>query len=210
MDTPGHADFGGEEDRHQGAVMERLGDRRGELRDLVPDGRGRVRLDFLIPARGLIGFQTEFRTMTAGSGIMHHIFDRYGRHVPGAIGSRPSGVLISNATGKTVAYALFNLQERGKMFVGPGEKVYAGQIVGKHVRPNDLTVNPMKGKQLSNVRAAGKDDNVLLAPPVRLTLEQALEFIDDEELVEITPKAIRLRKEHLAESRRKQEARKQA
>jgi len=198
------------EEQHQGAVMERLGERRGELRDMAPDGRGRVRLDFLIPARGLIGFQTEFRTITAGSGIMHHVFDHYGRHVPGAIGSRPSGVLISNATGKAVAFALFNLQDRGKMFVAPGEEVYEGQIVGEHTRANDLTVNPLKAKQLSNVRAAGKDDNVLLSPPTRLTLEQALEFIDDEELVEITPAAIRLRKEYLVESRRKQEARKRA
>ncbi|HSH40625.1 MAG TPA: translational GTPase TypA [Arenicellales bacterium] len=198
------------EEQHQGAVMERLGERRGELRDMQPDGRGRVRLDFLIPARGLIGFQTEFRTLTAGSGIMHHVFDHYGPWRPGAIGSRPSGVLISNATGKAVAYALFNLQDRGKLFVGPGEPVYEGQIVGEHVRANDLTVNPLKAKQLSNVRAAGKDDNVLLSPATRLSLEQALEFIDDDELVEITPEAIRLRKEHLAEGRRRQEARKQA
>jgi len=198
------------EEQHQGAVMERLGQRKGELMDMAPDGRGRVRLDFLIPARGLIGFQTEFRTITAGSGIMHHVFDHYGRHVPGAIGSRPSGVLISNAAGKAVAYALFNLQERGRLFIAPGEDVYEGQIIGEHARANDLTVNPMKAKQLSNVRAAGKDDNVLLTPAVRLTLEQALEFIDDDELVEITPRAIRLRKEHLLESRRKQEARKQA
>ncbi|MDZ7839807.1 MAG: translational GTPase TypA [Gammaproteobacteria bacterium] len=198
------------EEQHQGAVIERLSERRGDLRDLQPDGRGRVRLDFMIPARGLIGFQTEFRTITAGSGIMHHVFDHYGPHRPGAIGSRPSGVLIANATGKAVAYALFNLQDRGRLFVGPGDPVYEGQIVGEHVRPNDLTVNPLKAKQLSNVRAAGKDDNVLLTPPTRLTLEQALEFIADEELVEITPAAIRLRKEFLAESRRKQEARKQA
>jgi GTP-binding protein len=198
------------EEQHQGAVMERLGERRGELRDMAPDGKGRVRLDFLIPARGLIGFQTEFRTITAGSGVMHHVFDHYGPYRPGAIGARPSGVLISNATGKAVAYALFNLQERGKMFVGPGDDIYEGQVVGEHVRPNDLTVNPLKGKQLTNIRAAGRDDNVLLTPPVRLTLEQALEFIDDDELVEITPKAIRLRKEHLSEGRRKQEARKRA
>jgi len=198
------------EELHQGAVMERLGERRGELTDMAPDGKGRVRLDFMIPARGLIGFQTEFRTLTAGTGIMHHVFDHYGRLVPGAIGSRPSGVLISNAAGKAVAYALFNLQERGKLFIAPGETVYEGQIIGEHARSNDLTVNPMKAKQLSNVRAAGKDDNVLLTPPVHLTLEQALEFIDDDELVEITPGAVRLRKEYLLESRRKQQARKQA
>ncbi|MGA8260130.1 MAG: translational GTPase TypA [Arenicellales bacterium] len=198
------------EEKHQGAVMERLGERRGELRDMLPDGKGRVRLDFMIPARGLIGFQTEFRTLTAGSGVMHHVFDHYGPYRPGAIGARPSGVLISNITGKAVAYALFNLQERGKMFVGPGDEIYEGQIVGEHVRANDLTVNPMKGRQLTNIRAAAKDDNVLLTPPVRLTLEQALEFIDDDELVEITPKAIRLRKAHLSEGRRKQEARKRA
>jgi len=198
------------EEQHQGAVMERLGERRAELKDMARDGRGRVRLDFLIPARGLIGFQTEFRTVTAGTGIMHHVFDHYGRFVPGAIANRPSGVLISNATGKAVAYAIFNLQERGKMFISPGEDIYEGQIVGEHARSNDLTVNPMKGKQLTNVRAAAKDDNVLLTPPVKMTLEQAMEFIDDDELVEITPKAIRLRKEHLAESRRKQESRKRA
>jgi len=198
------------EEQHQGAVMERLGERRGELRDMLPDGRGRIRLDFVIPARGLIGFQTEFRTMTAGSGIMHHVFDHYGPYRPGAIGSRSSGALISNAAGKAVAYALFNLQDRGRLFIGPGEAVYEGQIIGEHARSNDLTVNPMKAKQLSNVRAAGKDDNVLLTPPTRLTLEQALEFIDDDELVEITPAALRLRKEHLAESRRRQEARKRA
>jgi len=198
------------EEQHQGAVIERLGERRGDLRDMQPDGRGRVRLDFMIPARGLIGFQTEFRTLTAGSGILHHVFDHYGPYRPGTIGARPSGVLISNTAGKAVAYALFNLQERGRLFIAPGEPVYEGQIIGEHLRPNDLTVNPMKAKQLSNVRAAGKDDNVLLTPATRLTLEQALEFIDDDELVEITPAAIRLRKEHLAESRRKQESRKQA
>jgi len=198
------------EELHQGRVMERLGERRGDLKDMQPDGRGRVRMEFLIPARGLIGFQSEFRTVTAGSGIMHRVFDHYGPHRPGAIAPRPSGVLISNATGKSVAYALFNLQERGKMLIGPGEDVYEGQVVGEHIRPNDLTVNVLKGKQLTNVRAAGKDDNVQLTPPTRLTLEQALEFIDDDELVEITPKAIRIRKEHLSESRRKQVARQRA
>jgi GTP-binding protein len=198
------------EEKHQGAVMERLGERRAELHDMLPDGKGRVRLDFVIPARGLIGFQTEFRTITAGSGVMHHVFDHYGPRRPGAIAARPSGVLISNTTGKAVAYALFNLQERGRMFVGPGDEIYEGQVVGEHARTNDLTVNPMKGRQLTNIRAAAKDDNVLLTPAVRLTLEQALEFIDDDELVEITPKAIRLRKAYLSEGRRKQEARKRA
>lgn len=198
------------EEQHQGAVMERIGERRGEMTDMQPDGRGRVRLDFMIPARGLIGFQTEFRTLTTGSGIMHHVFDHYGPYRSGRIGARPSGVLIANSTGKTVAFALFNLQDRGRLFVAPGEAVYEGQVVGEHARANDLTVNPLKGKQLSNVRAAGKDDNVLLTPATRLTLEQSLEFIDDAELVEITPAAIRLRKEHLTEGRRKQEARKLA
>lgn len=198
------------EERHQGKVMERLGERRADLRDLQPDGRGRVRMDFLIPARGLIGFQSEFRTLTAGTGLMHRVFDHYGPHRPGAIAERPSGVLISNGTGKAVAFALFNLQERAKMFIGPGDEVYEGQVIGEHVRPNDLTVNPLKGKQLTNIRAAGKDDAIQLTPATRMTLEQALEFIDDDELVEITPKAIRLRKAHLSESRRKQVARKQA
>jgi len=198
------------EERHQGAVMERLGERRGDLKDMLPDGRGRVRLDYLIPARGLIGFQTEFRTATAGTGIMHHVFDHYGPHRPGGIAQRPSGVLISNGHGKAIAYALFNLQERGKLFVAPGDPVYEGQIIGEHARPNDLTVNPMKAKQLTNIRAAAKDDNVLLTPATRLTLEQALEFIDDDELVEITPKAIRLRKAHLSENERKREARQRA
>jgi GTP-binding protein len=148
--------------------------------------------------------------MTSGTGLLHHVFDRYAPVKSGPLAQRPKGVLISNGTGKALAYALFNLQERGKLFVGPGEPVYEGQIVGEHVRANDLTVNPLKAKQLSNVRAAGKDDNVLLTPATRLSLEQALEFIDDDELVEITPEAIRLRKEHLAEGRRRQEARKQA
>jgi len=198
------------EDRHQGAVIDRLNQRRGELQDMAPDGRGRLRLDFLIPARGLIGFQTEFRTMTAGSGIMHHVFDHYGPCRPGRIGARGSGALIANSTGTAVAYALFNLQDRGRLFIGPGDKVYEGQIIGEHARANDLTVNPLKGKQLSNVRAAGKDDNVLLTPPVRFSLEQALEFLDDDELMEVTPAAVRLRKEHLTEGRRRQAGRAQA
>jgi GTP-binding protein len=198
------------EEQHQGKVIERLGERRGDLRDLQPDGRGRVRMEFKIPARGLIGFQSEFRTITAGTGLMHRVFDQYGPHSPGAIAARPSGVLISNSKGKAVGFALFNLQDRARMFIGPGDEVYEGQVIGEHVRPNDLTVNPLKGKQLTNVRAAGKDDAIQLTPATRLTLEQALEFIDDDELVEITPKAIRLRKEFLSESQRKQVARKRA
>ncbi len=187
----------------QGAVMEALGARRGELRDIQSDGKGRVRLDYLIPARSLIGFQTEFLTITSGSGLIYHVFDHYGPAVPGDIARRPNGVLIANGTGKTLAYALFNLQERGRLFVAPGEEVYEGQVVGIHSRANDLTVNPLKAKQLTNIRAAGKDDNVLLSAPLRLSLEQALEFIEDDELLEITPAHIRIRKRHLKEHERK-------
>jgi GTP-binding protein len=195
------------EERHQGAVMELLGTRKGELQDMVPDGKGRVRLDYVIPARGLIGFQTEFLTATSGTGLLHHVFDHYGPYRAGALGSRQHGVLISNATGKALGYALFNLQERGRLFAGPGEEVYEGQIVGIHSRGNDLTVNPLKAKQLTNIRAAGSDENILLTPPMRLTLEQALEFIDDDELVEVTPAAIRVRKKHLKEQDRRRAAR---
>lgn len=195
------------EEAYQGAVMEKLGERKGELRDLRPDGKGRVRLDYIIPARGLIGFQNEFRTLTAGTGILHHVFDHWGPHQSGAIAQRKNGVLIANGTGKALAYALFNLQERGRLMVGHGADVYEGQVVGIHARNNDLTVNPLKAKQLTNIRAAGKDDSLILTPELRFTLEQALEFIDDDELVEITPKAIRVRKKLLLEHERKRASR---
>jgi len=195
------------ESRHQGAVMEALGERGGELQDMRPDGAGRVRLDYRVPSRGLIGFQSEFRSATSGTGLLHHVFDRYGPVRSGPLAQRANGVLIANGTGKALAYALFNLQERGRLMVGPGDEIYEGQVVGIHSRDNDLTVNPMKAKQLTNIRAAGKDDNVQLSSPVRLTLEQALEFIDDDELVEITPAAIRIRKRFLKEHERKRAAR---
>lgn len=195
------------EEQHQGGVMEKLGLRKGELRDMMPDGKGRVRLDYVIPARGLIGFQTEFLTLTSGTGLLHHIFDHYGPVKKGEIGGRINGVLIANGMGKSVAYALFSLQERGRLLIGPGEEVYEGQVIGIHSRDNDLVVNPLKEKQLTNVRASGADENILLTPPIRLTLEQALEFIDDDELVEVTPKAIRVRKKMLKEPDRKRAAR---
>ena len=198
------------EEKHQGAVMERLGERRADMKNMVPDGNGRVRLDFIIPARGLIGFQTEYRTITGGTGLMYHNFDHYGPYQPGAIAARNNGVLISNGTGKALAYALFALQERGRLFIDAGVSVYEGQIIGLHSRSNDLTVNPLKGKQLTNVRAAGKDDALLLTPPVKMSLEQAMEFIEDDELLEVTPEAMRLRKRHLLESERKRESRKSA
>ena len=190
------------EDAHQGGVMEALGGRRGELLDMQPDGRGRVRIDYRIPARGLIGFQNEFMNLTRGTGIMTHVFDEYGP-VKGEIPGRRNGVLVSQETGEAVAFALFNLQERGRLFVSPGEKVYEGMIVGINSRDNDLTVNPLKAKKLTNIRAAGKDDNVLLTPPIRLTLEYAVEFIDDDELVEVTPQSIRIRKRFLKAHERK-------
>ena len=195
------------ESEHQGGVMEMLGIRKGELSDMIPDGRGRTRLDYSIPARGLIGFRTEFMTATAGSGLIYHTFSHYGPRKPGAIGSRVNGVLVANAMGKSLAYALFNLQERGRLFVGHGEDIYEGMIVGIHSRGNDLTVNPLKAKQLTNIRAAGTDENLVLSPPQRMTLEQALEFIDDDELVEVTPKTIRLRKKALKEVDRRRAAR---
>ena len=195
------------EDPYQGAVMEQLGGRRGELQNMVPDGRGRVRLDYIIPARGLIGFQSEFRTVTAGTGLLFHVFDHYGPCREGAISPRHNGVLISNGTGKALAYALFNLQERGRMIIDPGMEVYEGQVVGVNNRPNDLTVNPMKAKQLSNIRTVLKDENVQLDSPWDMTLEQALEFIEDDELVEVTPENIRIRKLHLKEHERKRAGR---
>jgi GTP-binding protein len=195
------------EEMHQGAVMQALGERRGELRDMQPDGRGRVRLDYLIPSRGLIGFQTEFLTLTSGTGLLYHVFDHYGRAQQGPIAKRRKGAMISNSTGKVLGYALFNLQERGRMLVAPGEEVYEGQVVGIHARENDLTVNPLKAKQLTNIRAAGSDENILLTPPVRFSLEQALELIEDDELVEVTLTAIRIRKRHLKEHERKRAGR---
>ncbi|MBL3527268.1 MAG: translational GTPase TypA [gamma proteobacterium endosymbiont of Lamellibrachia anaximandri] len=195
------------EELHQGTIMEALGARKGELKDMVPDGQGRVRLDYVIPSRGLIGFQTEFMTSTSGTGLMYHVFDHYGPAQHGGIAPRKNGVLISNGQGKVLGFALFNLQERGKMFASPGDEVYEGQLVGIHARANDLVVNPLKGKQLTNVRASGKDDAIMLTPPLKFTLEQALEFIEEDELVEITPSAIRLRKKHLKEHERKKVAR---
>jgi len=194
------------DESHQGSVMEALGTRRGELQDMASDGRGRVRLDYRIPARGLIGFQGEFLRLTRGTGLMSHVFDDFApmkEDVP----ARRSGVLISAEAGTAVAYALWKLQERGRMFVTPGEKIYEGMIIGIHSRENDLVVNPAKTKQLTNIRAAGKDDAILLTPPVELTLESAVEFIDDDELVEVTPQSIRLRKRALKESDRRRAAR---
>jgi GTP-binding protein len=194
------------EDTNQGAVMEELGRRRGDLQDMQPDGHGRVRLEYRIPARGLIGFQSEFMTMTRGTGIMAHVFDDYApakADMPG----RRNGVLISAEQGEAVAYALWKLEDRGRMFVSPGDKLYEGMIIGIHSRDNDLVVNPIKGKQLTNVRASGTDEAVRLTPPVRLTLESAVEFIDDDELVEITPLSIRMRKRYLTEIERKRAAR---
>ena len=195
------------ESDYQGAVMERLGERRGELQNMQLDGKGRVRLDYIIPARGLIGFQSEFRTLTAGTGLMFHVFDHYGPYHRGDISKRNNGVLISNGTGKALAYALFNLQERGRMIIEPGVDVYEGQVIGVHSRSNDLTVNPLKAKQLTNIRTQMKDDALQMAAPMKLTLEQALEFIEDDELVEVTPEAIRIRKIHLLEHERKRASR---
>ncbi len=193
------------EDTHQGGVMEELGRRRGELQDMQPDGKGRVRLEYRIPARGLIGFQGEFLTLTRGTGLASHVFDDYGP-MAGSMGERRNGVLISQNDGEAVAYALWNLQDRGRMFVSPGDALYEGMVIGIHTRDNDLVVNPIKGKQLTNVRASGTDEAVRLIPPIQLTLESAIEFIADDELVEITPKTIRLRKRHLKEHERKRAA----
>ncbi|HXD83344.1 MAG TPA: translational GTPase TypA [Rudaea sp.] len=191
------------EEQFQGAVMERLGTRRGQLKNMEPDGRGRVRLEYLIPARGLIGFQTEFRTVTAGTGLMFHVFDHYAARSEGAIAKRQNGVMISNGTGMAPAYSLVSLQERGRLLIDEGAQIYEGQLVGIHAKDNDLTVNALRAKQLTNIRAAGKDENVQLTPAIRMSLEQALEFIEDDELVEVTPKAVRLRKKHLTENDRK-------
>lgn len=193
------------EDRHQGAIMEQIGIRRGELKNMVPDGKGRVRLDYVIPTRGLIGFHTEFLTLTSGTGLMHHVFDHYGPVVTGKVASRTNGVLIANGQAASLAYALFNLQERGRMVIGPQTDVYEGMIVGIHSRENDLVVNVAKAKQLTNIRAAGTDENIVLVPHIKMTLEQALEFIEDDELVEVTPETIRLRKKRLKENERKRD-----
>jgi GTP-binding protein len=197
-------DFG---EDYQGAVMNRLAERKGELVSMLPDGRGRVRLDYRIPARGLIGFRTEYLTATAGTGLLHHVFDRYDDRAPGKIGQRNNGVMVSVVNGKALAYSLFNLQERGNLLIGHGEAVYEGMIVGVNKRNNDLPVNPTKGKQLTNIRAAGSDENIVLTPPLRYSLEQALEFIDDDELLEVTPASIRLRKKLLTEGERRRNAR---
>ena len=191
------------ESQHQGTVMEKLGLRKGDLLNMEPDGKGRVRLEYMIPSRGLIGFRTEFLTATAGTGLLYSTFDHYGPMKKGEVASRVNGVLISNGLGASVAYAIFNLQERGRMFIGPGEELYEGMVIGIHSRDNDLVINAMKGKQLTNMRASGSDENVILVPPIRLSLEQSLEFIDDDELVEVTPNHLRLRKRFLKETDRK-------
>ncbi|MBD2809591.1 ribosome-dependent GTPase TypA [Xenorhabdus sp. Vera] len=195
------------EEQHQGDVMQGLGERKGEMRDMLPDGKGRVRLDYVIPSRGLIGFRTEFMTMTSGTGLLYATFSHYDDIRPGEIGRRLNGVLISNGQGKAVAYALYGLQERGKLFLGHGTEVYEGQIIGIHSRSNDLTVNCLTGKKLTNVRASGTDEATTLSPHIKKTLEQALEFIDDDELVEVTPQSIRLRKRHLTENDRRRASR---
>ncbi|MCE7033279.1 translational GTPase TypA [Lysobacter sp. GX 14042] len=195
------------DEQYQGNVMGRLGERKAILQNMEADGKGRVRLEFIIPARGLIGFQTEFKTLTAGTGMMFHVFDHHGPRSSGEVGQRQNGVLISNATGPSPAYAQIAMQERGRLMIDPGQEIYEGQIVGIHAKDNDLTVNALRGKQLTNFRASGKDDDEGLVPPVRFSLEQALEFIDDDELVEITPKAIRLRKKHRTEVDRKRASR---
>jgi GTP-binding protein len=195
------------EEQHQGPVMERLGERHGEIKDIAPDGRGRVRLDYLIPTRGLIGFRSEFLTVTSGTGLIYHAFDSYGPRVAGDLGRRVNGALVSTATGKAVAYALFSLQERGRLFVGHNTDVYEGMVIGIHSRGNDLCVNPLKTKQLANIRAAGSGENIILVPPIATTLEFSLEFINDDELVEVTPKSIRVRKKFLKEHERKKASR---
>lgn len=195
------------EEQHQGAIMEALGVRRGDLKNMVPDGKGRIRLDYIIPARGLIGFRSEFMTMTSGTGILTSIFDHYGEVKAGEVQSRVNGVLVSNVKGKSLAYALFNLQERGRLCIEANVDVYEGQVIGIHSRGNDLTVNPTKAKQLTNVRASGTDEATILNPPIRMTLEQALEFIEDDEQVEVTPNFIRIRKKLLIEHERKRASR---
>jgi GTP-binding protein len=198
------------EEDYQGAVMGRLAERKGELLNMQPDGIGRTRLEYRIPARGLIGFRTEYLTATAGTGLIYHVFDGYDRRVPATIGQRNNGVLVSKIAGKALAYALFNLQDRGRLFIGHGVEVYEGMLIGIHQRQNDLVVNPTKAKQLNNIRTHLADESLVLSPPIRFSLEEALEFIDDDELVEVTPASIRLRKRQLTEVQRKREARQQA
>jgi len=195
------------EEQHQGSIMEKLGERGAALSDMVPDGKGRVRMDFVIPSRGLIGFRTEFLTSTQGTGLIYSVFDHYAPVKEGNFGKRNNGVLIANGVGKAVGFALFNLQERGRMFVGHGDEVYEGMVIGIHSRDNDLVVNPLKGKQLTNVRASGTDEAISLTPPIRMSLEQALEFIGDDELLEVTPKSLRVRKKLLLEHERKRASR---
>jgi GTP-binding protein len=198
------------EDSHQGGVMEELGRRKGEMLDMASDGRGRTRLEYRIPARGLIGFQGEFLTLTRGTGLMSHVFDEYAPVREGSLGERRNGVLISQDDGAAVAYALWKLQDRGRMFVKPGDALYEGMIIGIHSRDNDLVVNPIKGKQLTNVRASGTDEAVRLVPAIQMSLEYAVEFIDEDELVEVTPQSIRLRKRHLKEHERRRASREAA
>ncbi len=195
------------DEQHQGSIIEELGNRRAEMRDLMPDGKGRVRMEFLVPTRGLIGFRSLFLSLTSGSGLMTHVFDHYGDYKDSELAKRNNGVLVSMVKGKTLAYALFNLQDRGRLFIEPNTEVYEGMIVGLHARDNDLVVNPTKAKQLTNIRASGSDENILLTPPVLHSLEQAMEFIADDELIEITPKNIRLRKRYLTENERKRMSR---
>jgi len=195
------------EEQYQGAVMEMLGPRGGDLKDMMPDGKGRVRIDYIIPARGLIGLRTDFLTATSGTGLIYNVFDHYGPIHKSTLGNRKNGVLIANGKGQSVAFAIFNLQERGQMLLGPGVETYEGMIVGIHSRNNDLVVNILKGKQLTNVRASGKDDAIALTPPIIFSLEQALEFINDDELVEVTPLNIRIRKKKLLEHERKRDNR---
>ena len=191
------------EEAHQGSIMEEMGNRRAEMTNMVPDGKGRVRLEFIAPARGLIGFRGLFLTLTSGSGILTNIFDHYGPVQSSLTSTRHNGVLVSMVAGKALGYALYTLQERGRLFIGPQTEVYEGMIIGLHSRDNDLVVNPTKAKQLTNVRASGTDEAIVLTPAVRHTLEQALEFIEDDELVEVTPVSIRLRKKLLTENERK-------
>ena len=198
------------EDQHQGAVMEAMGLRKADMKNMEPDGQGRSRLEYIIAARGLIGFRSQFLTMTSGTGVMSHVFDHYGPLQRGELGNRVNGVLVSMTNGETTAYSLFSLQDRGRLMLGPGVEVYEGMLLGLHARSNDLPVNPVKGKQLTNIRAAGTDENLILTPPIKLTLESALEFIDDDELVEVTPNTIRLRKKLLKESDRKRAGRAKA
>ncbi|AHF00383.1 GTP-binding protein TypA [Thiomicrospira aerophila AL3] len=197
-------------EENQGTVMEQLGMRKAIMSDMVPDGQGRVRIDFMIPSRGLIGYRTEFMTATQGNGLIFSSFSHYGPKFDGSVGERSRGVLIAMSTGKALGFALFNLQERGRLFIGHGDEVYEGQVIGLHSRENDLTVNALKGKQLTNMRASGTDEAIVLTPPIRFTLEQALEFIDDDELVEVTPQSVRIRKKHLTENDRKRHSRTKA